>query len=182
MALCRLNVSEEKVPPVGVGIIVIYVASAFLTNGNPRAVRMFGLVVAADPELDHILIRIRCSIDAGIRLIEKVIDIDRVVTPCLEIGRNGRSGPSITSAICDCSLAVFIASALGCNEDYTVSSARSVDSGRGCILDHGNALHIHRVKPLEVALCTIDKYERITTVDRGQTADVDSSGLSRTAG
>ena len=68
-----------------------------------------------------------------------------------------------------------------CNHNYTICTARTVDSGSGSIFEHVktfNVLWVNVVKT-EVSRHTVNYDERVTVVNRTETADFDCNVVAR---
>ena len=84
------------------------------------------------------------------------------------IGLNGQAGIKVDSHLA-------LLASLGGNDDYTIGSTASVDTGRCGILQHLDALDVVTVQFVHTGLCghTVDDVERVVVVQRTDTTNSD---------
>ena len=84
------------------------------------------------------------------------------------IGLNGQASIKVDSHLA-------LLASLGGNDDYTIGSTASVDTGRCGILQHLDALDVVTVQFVHTGLCghTVDDVERVVVVQRTDTTNSD---------
>ena len=109
----RIHCRIERLVPVGIAVVDIAHSSVPHLLEHPRSFRIFGLVVAADVELVHILLGIMGVVRAVGGESEEIIDIDGVITPRLIVGTCGRDRESAVAAVAYNRLSLAVLAALG---------------------------------------------------------------------
>ena len=112
-------VLKEFVIPVCIGVINIGVTAFALVNHHPRTFRVLGLVIASGPKFLHVLLGIEGVILAVGGIVEQVIQIYGVISPCLEFGGGRRLLPANAATVSHCRQAASLGSVLGSDEDHS---------------------------------------------------------------
>ena len=118
---------------------------------------------------------------ARIRLHEHIGDVDGIVSAGFPVSGGRRSGITETAAVAHVRVAIVIAAGLGVDQHDAERCVGTVDGCGGSILQHGNALDIVGIHPVEGSDNTVYEDEGRAGVDGIPSADVQRNALSGTA-
>ncbi len=180
--LDRMPVVVQLVVPVRVAIVHPLLAAVADLFHDPGTLRILRHVVHAGQEFGHVVLGVGRVVLAGVGRPELVHGVHGPVAAGLEVGGDRRLLPAHAAAVADGGLAALVRTGLGGDEDDAVCGARTINGGGRGILDHGDILHVIGVHPAHVGFHAVHEDERISRVDRGDTADVQGTGGTRITG
>ena len=173
MLLNRVLVVVHLVIPVSVAVVHPLLLTITYLLHNPWTIRMLSLVVYTCKKLCHIILCICGILLTRISLPELIHCINRPIASCLIVSACCRLLPSKLTAITNCCLSILVRTALGCNQNHTIGSTRTIDCCSRSVLDYGNRLNVVRIHSVEVTDSAIDNNDRLSTINRGDTTDID---------
>ena len=146
--------------PVGVGEarrirVVRRLAPIFAVSGFEQAARARA---ARSLEVQHSLHRLVREHAARVRVARRVVEVHREGVGVHLTGQDDRAREAEVVVVRDPRLAVL--AALGRDQDHAEGGARTVDRGRGRVLQHRDVVHVLRVQGVDVALHAVDQDQR----------------------
>ena len=133
-----MNILEQFMIPICIGIIYIGISPLPLVYHHPRALRIFLLIINPRPELPHIFLCVKSIIPPVGSLEEKIVQVNRVISSRFKVSGCRWILETKPTAITDCRIPIVFGTIFSRDEDNAERSSRSIHRCCRCILDDRN--------------------------------------------